>query len=55
MGRASVGSLDLAGFLEEGAWSRVAGSSEPAGEALGAEPEKERTGTREMRGEVGKG
>lgn len=54
MGRAGVGSLDPAGFLEEGVWNKAAGSSAPAGEALGAEGEK-KDGAQEIRGEVGKG
>lgn len=45
MGRAGVGSLDPAGFLEEGVWSKAAGSSAPAGEALGAEGERKDRGT----------
>lgn len=36
VGRTSAGSLDPAGFLEEGVWSREAGSLVPAGEALRA-------------------
>lgn len=59
VGRASAGSLDLAGFLEEGVWSRAAGSSTPADEALRAEwgkkgPELGRSGARHGRGRTSK-
>lgn len=55
VGRASAGSLDPAAFLEEGMWSRAAGSSAPAGEALRGRAGEEKTGAREIWGEAGKG
>lgn len=59
VGRASSGGLDPAGFLEEGVWSRAAGSSAPVGEALQAERGKKgpglgRSGTRRRWGRTSK-